>query len=81
MSSGIGIYATGLLVYPILFGSIFALIVTTILLITKGKHIYKSTKLFMIALIITALSIVVYSMVIAMAFGNTHPPAFPVPLQ
>ena len=81
MSGGIGIYTTGLLVYPILFGSIFALIVTTILLITKGKRIYKSTKLFMIALIITAMSIVVYSMVIAMAFGNAHLSTTPVPLQ
>jgi Mn2+/Fe2+ NRAMP family transporter len=81
MSSGIGIYTTGLLAYPILLGSIVVVIVTTILLITKGKRIYKSTKLFMIALIITALSIVVYSIVIAMAFGNAHPSATPVPLQ
>jgi len=81
MSSGIGIYTTGLLVYPMLFGSIFALIVTTILLIMKGKRIYKSTKFFMIALIIIANSIVVYSMVVALAFFNAHPSATPVPLQ
>jgi Na+/H+ antiporter NhaA len=81
MSSGIGIYTAGLLVYPIFFGSIFALIVTTILLISKGKRINKSTRLFMIALIIIADLFVVYSMVIAVAFGNTHPSATPVPLH
>lgn len=80
MSSGIGIYTTGLLVYPILFGSIAGVIVTTILLITKGKRINKPTKLFMIALIIIALSIAVYLMVMAMAFGDTHPSATPMPL-
>jgi len=81
MSSGIGIYTTGLLIYPILFGSIVGVIVSTILLITKGKRINKPTKLFMIALIITTLSIAVYLMIMAMAFGNTHPSATPAPLQ
>ncbi len=81
MSNGIGIYTTGLLVYPILFGSVFALIVTVILLITKGKQINKSKKVLIIALMMTALSIVVYSIVIAMAFGNTLLSATPVTLQ
>jgi len=81
MSSGIGIYATDLSLYLILFGSIVFVIVTTILLITKGKRINKSTRLIIIALIITAISIAAYLMVIAMAFGNTHPSASPVPLQ
>ncbi len=81
MSSGFGIYTTSLLEYPIFFGSIFAVIVTTILLIAKGKRMHKSTKLLMIALIIIALSIAVYLMIMAMAFGNTHPSATPVPLQ
>lgn len=81
MSSGIGIYATDLLLYLVLFGTIVFVIVSTILLITKGKQINKSTKVFIIALMITALSIAVYLMVIAMAFGNTHPSASPVPLQ
>jgi hypothetical protein len=81
MSSGIGIYTTGLLVSPMLFGSIFTLIVTTILLITKGKRIYKSAKFFMIAMIIIANSIVVYSMVVALEIFNAHPSATPVPFQ
>jgi hypothetical protein len=80
MTSGIGIYAIDPLLYLILFGTIEFVIVSTILLITKGKRINKSTHVFVIALIITALSIAAYLMVIAMAFGNTHPSASPVPL-
>jgi hypothetical protein len=76
-----GIDATGLSLYLILFGSIVFVVVTTILLITKGKRINKPTKVIIIALMITAISIAAYWMVIAMAFGNTHPSASPVPLQ
>ena len=75
------IYAADLLLYLVLFGTIVFVIVSTILLITKGKLINKSTKVLIIALMITALSIAVYLMVIAMAFGNTYPSASPVPLQ
>jgi len=81
MSSGIGIDATDLLLYLVLFGTIVFVIVSTILLITKGKLINKPTKVLIIALMITAVSIAVYLMVIALAFGNPHPSASPVPLQ
>ncbi|HEX2978953.1 MAG TPA: hypothetical protein VHO48_01695 [Anaerolineaceae bacterium] len=69
-----------LLSYPLLIGSLTAVIVSTIFLIAKGKRCSKSGRRWMIGLLITAGLLTVFSLGVAFSFGNPHPSASPVPL-
>lgn len=79
MSSGSERYITILVSSPILLGCV-AMILSTIVLLKKGKQYNKSTRRLMIALLIVCLGIAVYLVYLAFAFGNPHPSAPPVPL-
>jgi len=81
MTSGNEIVISNLLSYPILVGSIAAVIVSTIFLLTIGKQLNKFTKRLMIALLIIALATTLYLLHMAFVFGNPHPSASPVPLS
>lgn len=79
MSSGSERYITILVSSPILLGCV-AMILSTIVLLKKGKQYNKPTRRLMIALLMVSLGIAVYLVYLALAFGNPHPSAPPVPL-
>jgi len=80
MSSGIGRYLTILVSTPILLGCV-AMILSTIVLLKKGKQYNKWTRRLLIALLMITSVIAVYLVYLAFEFSNPHPPISPVPLQ
>jgi hypothetical protein len=81
MSNGIGALVTDQLLYILLSGCGAIGIISAIFLAAKCKVINKTAKLSIAALIIVAFSIVLYLTGLALAFGNPHPSASPVPFQ
>lgn len=81
MSNGIGVFMESLLSYPVLIASIVVIIISVTLLILKYKQMNKYMRIFIIALLIISLLITLFLVIMAIAFGNSHPPASPVPIS
>lgn len=58
-----------------------ALILSTIMVLKKGKQFNKFARVVMIALLIIFSGIAVFLVFLAFAFGNSHPPILPILLQ
>jgi len=58
-----------------------AMILSTIVLLKKGKRYNKFVRGSMIVLLMIFSGIAIYLVYLAFAFGNPHPSATPVPLQ
>ncbi|MEG6522564.1 hypothetical protein [Desulfotomaculum sp. 1211_IL3151] len=81
MGSGIGGLIANLLTYPVLLVSISIAIFSAILLLIKGKQLNKKNKILVIVLLIIALSVILFLVIMAIAFGSAHPPASPVRIR
>lgn len=80
MSNGSEMYLSILVSTPILMGSV-ALILVSIVILKKRKKYNQLIRLLMITLLIITSGIASYLVYLAFAFGNTHPPILPVPIQ
>lgn len=80
MSSGSERYLSILVSTPILLGSV-AMIIVTIVILKKSKKYNHLIRVLMITLLIVTSGTAAYLVYLAFAFGNTHPPILPVPLQ
>ena len=81
MANGIGGLLANLLTYPVLIISIVVVIVSAVLLFVKGKLLNKSVKILFIMLLTISLAVVLFMVIMAIAFGSAHPPVSPVPMS
>ena len=58
-----------------------AMILSTVVLLMKGKRYNKFARGLMFGLLIVPFGIAMYLVYLAFAFGNSHPSATPVPVQ
>ena len=79
MNTGIGMYVSNLL-SPLFYGSILGVIVGGVLLFTNARQFDRYTRTVVISLTVLAFITTLSLTALAIAFGNSHPSALPLPL-
>ncbi len=81
MSSGNEIFLTSFMSYFTLIGSIVVVIASVVLLIKKGRKLGKVIRIFLYILIAVSMLIILFLVITAIGFGNSHPSGSPVPIN
>jgi multisubunit Na+/H+ antiporter MnhB subunit len=79
MLNSIGEGLSNLMSYPVLIGSILGFVILLFFLILKRKSMKKEVKVLLIILAIVTGTTILFLVITAFLFGNSHPIAHPHP--